>query len=88
MLEINKIYNIDCLEGIKKIDDNSVDVIITDPPYCIGVTHNGQRGVFNDLNIMKPFFVELFNEFKRVLKKDTGAIDEDGLEEELQQYLV
>ena len=33
MLEINKIYNEDCLEGMKKIDDKSVDFIFTDPPY-------------------------------------------------------
>lgn len=35
MLEINKIYNEDCLEGMKKIDDHSVDCIICDPPYQI-----------------------------------------------------
>jgi len=33
MLEINKIYNMDCLEGMKLIDDNSIDLIVTDPPY-------------------------------------------------------
>lgn len=33
MLELNKLYNIDCLEGLKQLDDNSVDLIITDPPY-------------------------------------------------------
>ena len=30
MLEINKIYNEDCLEGMKKIDDKSIDMICTD----------------------------------------------------------
>jgi len=33
MLEINKIYNEDCLEGMKKIDDKSIDCIICDLPY-------------------------------------------------------
>ena len=33
MLELNKIYNIDCLEGLKKLDDNSIDSVVTDPPY-------------------------------------------------------
>lgn len=37
MLEINNIYNEDCLEGMKKIDDKSVDFIFTDLPY--GTTH-------------------------------------------------
>lgn len=27
MLELNKIYNIDCLEGLRKLDSNSVDVV-------------------------------------------------------------
>ena len=33
MLEINNIYNEDCLEGMKKIDDKSVDFIFTDLPF-------------------------------------------------------
>lgn len=32
-IEANNIYNIDCLEGMKAIPDNSVDLIVTDPPY-------------------------------------------------------
>jgi site-specific DNA-methyltransferase (adenine-specific) len=34
--EINKIYNEDCIVGMKKIKDKSVDIIICDPPYNIG----------------------------------------------------
>ena len=33
MLEINSILNIDCLEGMKKIDDKSIDLIFPDLPY-------------------------------------------------------
>lgn len=33
---MNKIYNEDVLLGIKKIDDDSIDLILTDPPYCLG----------------------------------------------------
>lgn len=32
-MELNKIYNEDCLEGMKRIEENSVDLIIIDPPY-------------------------------------------------------
>lgn len=32
-LNINEIYNMDCLEGLKLIPDNSIDIIITSPPY-------------------------------------------------------
>lgn len=33
MIELNKIYNEDCLEGMKRIPDGSVDCIVTDIPY-------------------------------------------------------
>ena len=33
MLELNKIYCIDALECLKKLDDASIDLIITSPPY-------------------------------------------------------
>jgi len=36
LLEINQVYNMDCIEGMKLLDDNSVDSIVTDPPYELG----------------------------------------------------
>ena len=30
----------DCLEGLKLLDDNSIDSIVTDPPYEIGYKNN------------------------------------------------
>ena len=33
MLETNKIYNRDCLEGLKELPNNSVDMVLTSPPY-------------------------------------------------------
>jgi len=34
-LEFNKIYNLDCLEGLKLIKKGSIDLVITDPPFAI-----------------------------------------------------
>lgn len=34
-MELNKIYYTDCLEGIKQLDDNSVSLVITSPPYAM-----------------------------------------------------
>jgi site-specific DNA-methyltransferase (adenine-specific) len=31
--ERNQIYNMDCLDGLKQIPDNSIDIAITSPPY-------------------------------------------------------
>lgn len=36
MLELNKIYHLDCLIGLDLLDDNSIDSIIVDSPYFIG----------------------------------------------------
>ena len=33
MLELNKVHQMDCLKGLKLIEDNSIDLIITSPPY-------------------------------------------------------
>lgn len=42
MLERNRIYCIDVLDGLKQLDDDSVDVIITSPPYNNGGVHSKQ----------------------------------------------
>ena len=31
--ELNKIYAMDCLEGLKQLPDESVDLVVTSPPY-------------------------------------------------------
>lgn len=31
--KLNKIYNLDCLVGLRDIPDNSVDLVVTSPPY-------------------------------------------------------
>lgn len=42
-MELNNIYNIDCTEGLKKIKDNSIDCVITSPPYNMRLRiRNGQ----------------------------------------------
>lgn len=80
-MRLNYIDNIDCLEGLKEIPDNSVDLVITDPPYFLSMGHAGDRDnarkimgtsncTFNDLAIAKPFYAQLFREFRRVLKED------------------
>lgn len=33
MLAINKIYNMNCIDGLKKLDKNLIDLTVTSPPY-------------------------------------------------------
>ncbi len=70
---LNRIYNEDCLEGIGRIPTGSIQTVICDPPYFCGMTHNGRKGTFGDLNVSKPFFAEIFREIARVLT-DTGCV--------------
>tara|TARA_R110002020_G_scaffold106906_2_gene248544 strand:+ start:3088 stop:3921 length:834 start_codon:yes stop_codon:yes gene_type:complete len=39
-LEINKIYNEDCLETMKKMPDDFVDMVLTSPPFNISTANN------------------------------------------------
>jgi len=62
MIELNKIYNEDCLEGMKLLDDNSIDNIVTDPPYELGFM--GKK--WDNTGI--AYNIELWKECLRILK--------------------
>lgn len=32
-MDTNKIYNMDCVAGMKKLPNNSIDLTVTSPPY-------------------------------------------------------
>lgn len=84
MINVDKIkdyflINDDCFKTLKKIPDNSIDLILTDPPYNIAKYSTGNikfdwRSDINndlaewDLEELKPN--DLVEEFKRVLKPD------------------
>lgn len=57
-MELNKIYNEDCLEGMKRIPDGSVDCIICDLPY-------GTTACKWDVVIP---FEPLWEQYKRIIK--------------------
>ena len=68
MLKLNKLYNMDCLEGRKQVPDNYFDLAIVDPPYGIGAgkekPHNGWKdyGIkhWDNQSPDKAYFEELF----------------------------
>ena len=63
MIEINKIYNEDCLIGMQKIEDKSIDMILCDLPY--GTTQC-------KWDMVIPFD-KLWEQYNRIIK-DNGAI--------------
>ncbi|WP_368223665.1 site-specific DNA-methyltransferase [Bacillus velezensis] len=62
-LELNSVYQMNCLEGMKLIPDGSIDMILSDLPY--GTTQN-------KWDVIIPFD-QLWKEYIRVIK-DNGAI--------------
>ncbi len=62
-MKLNKIYNEDCLEGMQRIPDNYVDMILADLPY--GTT----ACKWDSIIPLEP----LWKQYKRVIK-DNGAI--------------
>ena len=78
-MQYNTIINIDCLEGLKSLDDESVDLIITSPPYNLGKSHhtgNNRFKAYTDYNddmpeeLYQKWQTEILNECYRVLKKN------------------
>ena len=71
MMERNKVLIGDCFELIKTLPDNSIDLVITSPPYVDIISYG------KDVSVKKPteyvdWILPLFKEIHRVLKP-TGS---------------
>lgn len=74
-LKLNSIYNLDYLEFLKQLDNNSIDCFITSPPY-FNVRDYGfkeQIGLEENYNDYLDKLILMMVEMKRALK-DTGTI--------------
>lgn len=77
-MRLNYIDNCNCLEGLKEVPDNSVDLVITDPPYGIGIKSQGGKGCtklnpWADICNAAYWYSAWLAECRRVLKPD-GAL--------------
>ena len=77
-MEINKIYHGDCIELLKQVKSDSVDLILTDPPYNIAKDNNfdtmGRAGIdFGEWDKGFDLF-SWIDEIPRLLKKDASVI--------------
>jgi DNA modification methylase len=72
-MKYNKIYNGDCIELCEELDDNSIDCVITSPPY-FNSNKKYQRGsgFHYSQDIGEPLFViqDFFESIKDKLKDD------------------
>ena len=82
-LELDRIHLLDAIEGLKRLPDESVDLIVTDPPYNIASrnrhTIRGNKLMttaesFGSWDVMHPFdheilILQLISQAFRVLKR-------------------
>lgn len=97
-MKTNVIYNKDCIEGIKDLSNNSIDIVVTDPPYLIdyktGFRNNKEHKfcstIQNDNNpdIIKNIMPEIY----RVMKNNTAlymfcnSSQVDFFKQEIEKY--
>ena len=76
-LFLKKIQNVDVLKGLRLLPSNSIDLIITSPPYNLGKQHHTGNNRFKsyewyDDNMPEALYqqwqIEILNECYRVLK--------------------
>lgn len=74
MLKTNEIYNMDCMEGLKLLDDNSVDLVIIDPPYLLNLNKVKKPTNMNNyanelLNLKNGFDLKVLDILIQKMKK-------------------
>jgi len=69
MIELDKIYNEDCLLGMKRIADGAVDCIITDLPYGV-LNEQSEGGSWDSIIPLEP----MWEQFKRVTKPNAAIV--------------
>ncbi|WP_270658192.1 DNA-methyltransferase [Parabacteroides merdae] len=69
MIRIDEIYNEDCLEGMKRIADRSVDAIVCDLPYGILNRRNWEARWDRPIPL-----APLWEQYRRIIKPDSPVI--------------
>src|SRR5690625_332592 len=82
MTKVNRILHGDCIDLLRGLPDDSVDLVLTDPPYGIDYNSNWSKdanyrktvrsleGIRNDGSNNTDFLAEVVSELNRVLKND------------------
>jgi site-specific DNA-methyltransferase (adenine-specific)/modification methylase len=80
-MEINKIYNEDCLVTMKRLNPKSIDMILTSPPYNTsrkgsslnGASANVRYDEFNDCKTDEEYInwtIDIFKHYEKILKQN------------------
>lgn len=66
-MELDKIYNMDCLEGMRQMEAESVDIVVTSPPYDNLRKYGGTGKEWN------------FDEFQAIAAEITRVLKQGGV---------
>lgn len=69
-MEINKIYNEDCMKFMDKIKDNSINLIISDAPYFSTNIKEVGDSQWEKENDYIDWVIDNFKEYERTLKNN------------------
>jgi site-specific DNA-methyltransferase (adenine-specific) len=83
-MELNKLYNEDCLNFMKRIENNSIQFIMADPPYLISDKKDNfhlsegnlskYRLIQGKWDLGEEIIYDCIKEFKRILKRGGSLI--------------
>lgn len=88
-MTVVKLYNDDCVQALKEIEDNSVDLILTDPPYNLGAfmknrdtnLHKMRENFFGaagwdnmEYDVWLSSMDNFFNESSRIMKNGASMV--------------
>lgn len=59
-LELNRIYQMDCLEGLSRMSDGSVSLSVTSPPYYNARDYSHWDSFEDYMRDMRSIFAETF----------------------------
>lgn len=68
-MELNTIYNMDCVEGLREMENKSIDLVLTDPPYGIDLKPQRKTSKFKDEVISNDQNLDWLPNFVDVLKE-------------------
>ena len=68
-MELNTVICADCLDVMRGMEDNSVDLVLTDPPYGIEFRSNHRKQKHDKIIGDDSFPLWIFEEFNRIAKR-------------------
>jgi len=68
-MKLNTVICADCLEVMRGMEDNSVDLVLTDPPYGINFRSNYRKQKHDKIIGDNSFPLWIFDEFNRIAKR-------------------